>query len=159
MMLKRILTLIGGVVIATAAHAQSQNGSYVLQCPKTAPNLSLLRESIRTQVRNSIDTTQFKNTSVGVSLRLVSLDTPPETVSVDTVLGGLSLGEGTPAGLGYTISGMTGFSIQCQWTYKVRIRSSARRVSDNQPVSAVTDNEVKVRRKVFSRWRRPTTTP
>lgn len=159
MLLKKTLALIGIVAVSTTAQAQSQAGSYILTCPATAPNLSLLRDAIRTQVRDSIDTTQFKNASVGVSLRLVSLNTAPQTVSVGNVLGGLSLGEGTPIGLGYTVAGTTSFSIECEWTYKVRIRSSARKVSDNQPVTAVTDNEVKIKREVYTRWRRPTTTP
>jgi hypothetical protein len=96
---------------------------------------------------------------VGISLRRISLDTQPQTVTLPSVLGQLELGTGTPPGLGFTLSGATDFAIDCEWTYRVRISTRARNVSNNQVVTAVTNSDVKVQRRVFTRWRRATSTP
>ena len=161
MMQRTVKTLVALVVcgVCSVAQAQTSAGSYVIDCPESAPNLSLTRDALRTQVKNSIDASQYTNISVGISLRRVSLDTQPQTVSVANVLGNLELGTGTPAGLGFTVSGATDFAIECEWTYKVRISTRGRSVTNNELIRAVTDSDVKVRRQVFTRWRRPTTNP
>ena len=138
------------------AQPQGPTSSYIVECPKNAPNLSLLRTALRAEVLASIDAAQYAETSVGIGLRKVSLNTPSQTVSAEAILGDIAFQGAIPTGLGFSAVGMTDFAIECEWTYKVRISTRGRAASSGQIVRAVTDSDITIRRKVYARWQRPT---